>query len=97
MIPQLLYLVCNWDGEWDVVWRGLSSTPTLHRLPVRYDPVMGQWGPFMAPSTAKGQLERGPSQLGKQWGPGAAPALSSPAQPPSHRQKPDPTCRRSPR
>lgn len=55
---------------------GLSNTQTLHWLPVRDDPVTRQPGPFMAPSMAKGQPERGPSQLGKRWGGRVLPRLS---------------------
>lgn len=48
----------------------------------------------MASSTAKVQLQRGPSQLGKwQRGLGTAPALSRPARPHSHRRQPDSTPR----
>lgn len=63
---------------------GLSNTPSLHRLPVQYDPVTRWRGPFVAPSVVKGQLKRGLSQLGKQCGGGRAlprlpPALPGPA------------------
>lgn len=56
------------------MWKGLSNALILHRLP-----VPRQRGLFTTPSTEKGQLERGPSQLGKQQGlPGLSPALLGP-------------------
>lgn len=63
----------------------LSNTPTLHRLPVQYDPVTRQQGPFTAPSMAKGQLERGPSQLGKRRGARRCPGCLQPCPAPQPR------------